>query len=410
MRRTSWPVALLAASMSVLGVGACSNAPTIVAPPGLTITSPTGGVDVAIWDSVSVSVTAVDPYGTPIKVAPTVTNDFKSFATVLQVRSDTDGTTSFWLRGLAYGTGYLTLTVGDVDTTMPFRSLPARIDIAGLADSLQSGVSGQPYLVPRDIYGDSVPLPGATFRWISWDSTRLSVDSVTGAVTPYALGTAWLTARGPRGMWATTRMFHIIPGPIPGTVSPTTVGFADTLRVRLDAPIPGTEAYLGGAVPWVVSHSPSGFVLLVPTVPKPGSYYLTLPHQTAGGTIVLGAQVNVDSIYPGYHGPDSVLVLPVTTLPHSVYLSLPYGAPQYVRVQPSSDTTLAVTIAWQAPFWMAIYGPADTSATYQFTDSTETWTGKVTGATGGIFGFAQGWAPGLPFYTPVMVRVTVTAP
>jgi hypothetical protein len=212
-------------------------------------------------------------------------------------------------------------------------------------------------------------------------------------------------------MWATTHKFHIVPGPIVGLVSPTTVRFADSLRVRFASPTPGTEAYLGGAVPWIVSRSPSGFLLLVPTVARPDTYDLTLPHQTADGTIVLGARIYVDSVYPGYNAPDSALELPVTVLPEYVFVSQEYGRPQYVRVKPSSDTHLTVTITWQAPFRVALYGPTDSTSTFQVTDSTEAWSGTVPGATGAVFELAQRLPPsGISFYTPVMVRLTVTSP
>lgn len=410
MRCTSWSAVLLVASLSAVVGGACSSAPTVVAPPGLTITSPAGGVDVAIWDSVLVSVTAVDAYGHPITVEPTVTNEFKSVAAVLGIRAAGSGTTTFWLRGLAYGTGYLTLSLGDVDTTMPFRSLPARIDIAGLADTLQSGVSGTPYLVPRDAYGDSILLPGATFAWTTSDTMRLRADAVAGTATPYALGRATLSALGPHGMRA-DREFRIVPGPIAGLVSPLSVRFADTLSVRFAYPTPGTEAYVGGAVAWIVSRSASGFLLVVPTVAKPDTYYATFPHQTTDGTIVLGARVNVETVYPGYNAPDSALELPVTAPPEYVFVSLRYGTPQYVWVKPSGDMPLTVTVTWQAPFRTALYGPTDSTATYRATDSSDAWSGTVAGTTGGIFELAQSSPPsGVSFYTPVMVRLTVTSP
>ncbi len=186
---------------------------------------------VTVGDSAIVTAQSLDAQGNTLAELPTVTSTTPTIITVIELSNAPIPQKRFAIKALTYGVGKVVVTAGSATDTITVQTYPARIDIAGVADTLRSGAKVAVTTVARSATGAVVA--GFPITLTTSSATILPLNTARDTATATIVGTAVLTATGPGGTLGTLPV-TVIPGvPATAAFSAATfgaVGVAGTAR------------------------------------------------------------------------------------------------------------------------------------------------------------------------------------
>jgi len=203
-------------------------------------------LEVIVGARLPVTATVMDGRTTPLVAAIT----FRTCNGVVSTAADTSyhpvpaTSTRVLVTGLTYGTSCVIAEAEGLSDTVQIATFPASIVITG-PDSIVSGATTLFAYQYRDAVGAPVAgVPAPTFSID--DTTRAKlVPSPLGSVTAFAPGAVTLSVKGtgsPKGGVTATKSITVVPGTFLGTVTPTSGGPTDTIKLTNAAGGPGFDA------------------------------------------------------------------------------------------------------------------------------------------------------------------------
>jgi hypothetical protein len=212
------------AAIILLAAGAgCTTDPTDSLSEGIsTVSTSLSHTDLVIGDSVAVTAETKDNQGVAIPdPLPSATSLTPAIVSVTEANVAPLAQTRFYIKALTYGTGEVEVTAGGETVTITIDTWPARIDIAGVPDTMRSGETATATLTALDANGD--PVAGIDITLESSDEDVLALDAATLVVTGVEAGVSTLNASGPNSSGAFPVL--VLPGlPASAELSATTFG------------------------------------------------------------------------------------------------------------------------------------------------------------------------------------------
>jgi hypothetical protein len=241
----------------IAGLSACKGDPTTGLVGGVsTLTTSVSYLTVNVGDSVLVTATVRDAADEAVAAPATATSNATTVVAVSSGPAAPEPQTSFFVRGVAYGTGSVTFTSGAATATVNVRTYPAFVAIVGSRDSLLSGATRQLSFQPEDQSLAAIAVSD-TFAW----STNPS--QVVASV-----------------------LFSVVPAPFSGTLSATTANPLQTITITKAGADPAFDADVaatfGGTPAFIQTNNGTTLSVVMPVTGKAGSVPLLITNIGSG--------------------------------------------------------------------------------------------------------------------------------
>lgn len=308
-----------AALVATLLGAACKGDPTTGLVGGVsTVTTSVSYLTVNIGDSALVQATVRDAANQPVEVPATAASNATSIVDVSAGPATPVPATQFYVKGIAYGTGVITVTAGTATATINVKTYPAFVAITGSRDSVLSGGTRQLSVTPQDQSLAAITVVD-TFTWSSNNTAVLSVDQ-TGLITAKAPGIATITLTGPGSpnKVSTTAQFSVVPGVFGGTVSSTTPVAGQIVTFTKAAGDPNYSATMtatvDGVSTYVTAATTNSIGVVIPPLGKTATVRVVLAG-IGPNSIAQAKNVSVTSAYddPATPGDEAPGTAPVIT-------------------------------------------------------------------------------------------------
>lgn len=319
------------AAIILLAAGAgCTTDPTDTLSEGIsTVSTSLSHTDLVIGDSVAVTAETKDNQGVAIPdPLPAATSLTPAIVSVTAANVAPLAQTRFYIKALTYGTGEVEVTAGGETVTITIDTWPARIDIAGVPDTMRSGETATATLTALDANGD--PVAGTDITLESSDEDVLALDEATLVVTAVEAGVSTLNATGPNSSGAFPVL--VLPGvPASAELSAATFGGVSsggtsTLELLvLDAA--GNENHNIGEITSVAVNSSDAGIATVAAVVVDTADEGTRREIFVTATGVGSGTADISGTVTTSEGVFLFAAVPVTVLDPQVTASTPTGLP-----------------------------------------------------------------------------------
>jgi hypothetical protein len=255
---------------------ACKGDPTVGLVGGVsTVTPSLTYVTVNVGDSILVNAAVRDEAGNPVPVAATAVSNTTGVVTVSPVSGAPLEYSNFFVKGITFGTGSITVTAGAATSTINVKTYPAAIAIVGSRDSMLSGATRTMTYQSLD-QSQNVITVVDTFTWSSSNTAVISVDPVTGVLTAKSAGIATIKITGPGSPASVvaTAQLSVVPAPFGGTLSATSGIAATQITLTKAASDPAFDAdvaaTVGGVPTYVTKNTGTTIDVVIPPLGKAG--------------------------------------------------------------------------------------------------------------------------------------------